>query len=55
LLERNRTHRNFDSQEEVKTYVKDELRGLSKDDLFYQLEKWECDLHSIIDAQGDYL
>ena len=55
MLERNRCSRNFDSNDDVKAYVTEQLRTLSTDDRMYQLEKLKVDLQSIIDAHGDYL
>ena len=55
VLERNRTCRSFESEEDVNSYVTGQLRNLSKDDLSYQFQKLKSDLRQVIDARGSYL
>lgn len=55
LLEKNRIHRSFDSEDNVKSYVTEQLRSLQNDDISYQFQKLKDDLQLIIDAEGNYL
>lgn len=55
FLERNRNGYNFADANDLKSYLTDELKAMSPNDLSYQFKKWQDDLRLIINSGGDYL
>ena len=54
-LELNRKHISFQSAEEIKEYVTEELKKVSKEELTAELERFKIDLKDVIDRDGAYL
>jgi hypothetical protein len=54
-LEAARRSINFGDENQLRVFLTDTLRSVSKDDLIYQFQKLKEDLQMVIDSHGDYL